>query len=85
MFIRPRDMDPKETFRRLEKEKAAIETDAGFPLEWQELPDAKGSRIVSYLTSVRLDDEKEWPKQFEWLAARLEGLDRALRKRVRAL
>lgn len=85
MFIRPRDMDPKEAFRRLEKEKTAIESDAGFPLEWQELPDAKGSRIVSYLTGVRLDDEKDWPKQFEWLAARLEGLDRALRKRVRAL
>lgn len=85
MFIRPRDMDPKEAFRRLEKEKTAIETDTGFPLEWQELPDAKGSRIVSYLTGVRLDDETDWPRQFEWLSARLEGLDRGLRKRVRAL
>lgn len=85
MFIRPRDMDPKEVFRRLEKDKQAIETDAAFPLEWQELPDAKGSRIVSYLTGVQLDDQKDWPRQFEWLANRLEGLDRALRKRVRAL
>ena len=85
MFIRPPDMDPKETFRRLEKDKPAIEADAGFSLEWQELPEAKGSRIVIYLSGVPLESEKDWPRQFEWLATRLEGLERALRKRVRAL
>lgn len=85
LFVRPSDMDPKDAFRRLHAEQAVIEADAGFALDWQELPDAKGSRIAVYLTDVPLENEADWPRQFDWLAGRLEGLDRALRRRVKAL
>lgn len=85
MFIRPSDMDPKGAFRRLETDKVAVEAAAGFALDWQELPEAKGSRIAVYLTDVPLEKEDDWPRQFEWLAGRLEGLDRSLRGRVKAL
>lgn len=85
MFIRTSDIDAKEAFHRLEQDKATIEADAGFHLDWQELPDAKGSRMAIYLTEVPLEKDGDWPRQFEWLASRLEGLDRALRGRVKAL
>ena len=85
LFIRPSDMDPKDAFRRLERERAAIEADTGFALEWDELPEKKGSRIAIYLTEVELKKQDDWPRQFEWLAGKLERLERALRKRVRAL
>lgn len=83
--IRPSELDPKDAFRRLEKEKAAIEAETGFALEWEEKPEAKGSQIAIYLTEVDLKKQEDWPRQFEWLAGRLEGMERALRKRVSAL
>lgn len=85
LFIRPSDMDPKEAFNRLLTDKNAIETAAGFKLDWQELPDAKGSRVAIYLSEVPLETEVDWQRQFSWLADHLEGLDRALRNRVRVL
>jgi hypothetical protein len=85
LWMSPRDIDPKEAFRRLEQQKADIHRDAGFEFEWQELPDAKGSRIASYLSNTPVENENDWPRQFIWLADHLEALDRALRKRVKLL
>lgn len=85
MFISPKDMDPKLAFHRLKEDMDAIHTEAGCILEWQELPDAKGSRIVVYRNDTSVSDESKWPAQFEWLALRLEGLHKALRQRVRDL
>lgn len=85
LWMSPRDMDPKDAFHRLEQQKADVHLDAGMDFEWQELPDAKGSRIVSYLSNVPVENENDWPRQFAWLADHLEALDRSLRKRVKAL
>jgi hypothetical protein len=83
--MRPGDIDPKEAFRRLESQKADIEREVGLQLEWQELKDAKGSRIAVYRQDVQLDQDNDWPNQFAWLAERLEGIDRAFRSRIRTL
>jgi hypothetical protein len=85
LYMRPGDIDPKEAFRRLESQKADIEREVGLQLEWQELKDAKGSRIAVYRQDVQLDQDNDWPNQFAWLAERLEGIDRAFRSRIRTL
>jgi hypothetical protein len=75
----------KTFFGLLKNQKAEIESELGYPLEWEELPDARDCRIACYLNEVDLADKAEWPKQHEWLAKRLNELHRAFSPRVRAL
>ena len=85
VYIQPKSMDPKEAFRRLLNDRDSVEREAGFTMEWQELPEAKGSRVALYRTGVAFDNEADWAAQFEWLASHLEGLHRALAARIKAL
>lgn len=85
VYILPDAMDAKEAFRRLQEDKGAIEAETRFPLDWQELPEAKGSRIAVYRTDVDVGNENDWPGQFEWLANSLEAIHKALSRRIKAI
>jgi hypothetical protein len=52
-------------------QKAEIEQELGYPLEWEELPEARDCRIACYLSDVDPADKAAWPRQHEWLAKRL--------------
>ena len=54
-------------------------------MEWEELPDNLYSRIVAYLNDVDPKDQKDWPRQHEWLATRLNDLHRVFADRIREL
>ena len=75
----------KALFRLLYEEKETIEQELGYPLQWEELPSRRDSRIATYLDNVDPGDQSDWPHQHEWLATRLNDLHRTFAGRVRAL
>ena len=85
VYMQPRDIDPKEAFAILSREREEIEKELSFSLEWQELPDAKGSRVVIFKHDIDVADEASWPSQFEWLAHKLEKLHDVLGPRIKKL
>ena len=72
-------------FYLLQEQQAAIEKAFGEPLEWDELPGNKRSRIS--LTKVDTDplDENDWLHQYEWFTTQLEVFDEVFRERIRGL
>jgi hypothetical protein len=66
----------------LKKQKDAIENELGYAVEWEELPSRRDCRISTYLNDVDPEDEKDWPRQHEWLAKRLNDLHRVFSRRV---
>lgn len=58
--------DDKEFFQKLYSKKDEIEEELGFNLEWNELPDKKASRIITY-KNVDFDNKADWKNQFDWL------------------
>jgi hypothetical protein len=77
--------EAKSYFHLLHKDRGEIETVIGYALDWQELPDKKGSRVAIYLEDVEPTDETKWPEQHAWLRDKLEMLDSQFRNRIRAL
>jgi hypothetical protein len=75
----------KANFHALRTQRDAIERELGYPLEWEELPAQQDSRVSVYLDDVDPEDQADWPRQQEWLAARLNDLHRVFAPRVSAL
>jgi hypothetical protein len=75
----------KTAFRILESQKDAIERELGYALHWEELPDAQDSRIACYLNDTDPEDETDWPRQHEWLTARLNELHGVFAPRISVL
>jgi hypothetical protein len=76
---------PKAFFHLLHEQKGAIEQELGYPLEWEDLPNRRDCRISAYLNDVDPEDEKDWRRQHEWLATRLNDMHRVFANRVRTL
>ena len=72
-------------FHLLHERKDAIEQDLGYQLEWEERSGQLHSRIVTYLNDADPEDEQDWPRQHQWLAARLNDLHRVFADRIREL
>ena len=75
----------KAFFHLLHEQKADVEVELGYPLEWEELPDGRDSRIASYLDQTNAEDRDDWPRQHEWLAKALNDLHRVFAGRVKEL
>ncbi len=75
----------KESFTKLHEQLIQIEGEFGEALEWQELPEKQGSRIVKYKTGVEIQQGSDWPNQFQWLSDALVRLDKVFRGRIKAL
>jgi hypothetical protein len=77
--------EAKKHFANLWAQKAAIENELGFPLDWQELPDAQSCRIAGRFPDASIEDESRWDEYLDWLTQRLVTMDRVLRPIVKAL
>lgn len=66
-------------------QREAIEQDLGYPLEWEELPTRRDSRVSVYLSDLDPEDEADWPRQHQWLVQRLNDFHRAFAQRVKVL
>ncbi|MBA6153950.1 DUF4268 domain-containing protein [Gelidibacter maritimus] len=75
----------KKYFRTLYNQRDAIETLFGNPLEWEELPDNKMSRIKYELTDVNLFDKSDWEKMNEFLIKHLPKFELALQPAIQKL
>lgn len=70
---------------QLQEQADAIHQDLGYSLEWEELPDRRDARVAIYLQDLDPEDERDWPRQHDWLADKLNDMHRAFSGRVRAL
>ena len=78
--------DPmKAGIRQLAADKAAIEAEFGEPLEWQELPTKKASRIAIFRDGFDPADLATFPAQHAWMLSRMETFRRVFGARVKAL
>lgn len=78
--------DPlKAGIRQLAHDKQAIEAEFGEPLEWQELPGKKASRIVVYRENVDPADAASFPDLHEWMLKRMDAFRRVFGPRLKNL
>lgn len=75
----------KQHFANLEPRKVEIEAALGFDLDWQELPDARGSRIAAWLKDVNPTDEARQSEYLQWCVDTVSKMDEVLRPIVKAL
>jgi hypothetical protein len=73
----------KTFFRRLKQQENEIESELGYRLDWQELPEGQDCRIAVH-TYADPTDEADWPRQHEWLAKRIKKMYRVFAPRVGA-
>lgn len=75
----------KEIFKQLITEKNNIETIFGNPLEWEELPENKMSRIKYELRGVNLFDKADWNKMSQFLIKYIPKFESALQKSIKKI
>jgi len=77
--------EAKRHFANLSNLKKEITEKLGFELDWQELPDSKACRIVSYYENASIEDEKRWGEYIDWIVKRLVKMDAVLRPILKSL
>ncbi len=77
--------DAKELFSILEKRRTNVEADLGFELDWQELPDARACRIVTYRENSPIEDETRWPEYIDWIISKVVAMNKVFRPLVEDL
>jgi len=60
--------EAKSFFGQLRQQKDHIEKELGVPLDWQELPERKSSRIIIYKKNTDPTNEADWASQHAWMA-----------------
>lgn len=75
----------KAAFKALEAQKAAIESDFGAQLDWQELPEGEGCRIRYVVDGGYKSPQEQWPTIHANLADAMVRLEKAMRQRVAQL
>ncbi len=78
-------LNAKAQFADLFNQKNMIEQEAGVAFEWEELPDAKESRIRITQFNTDITDKHNWQNMAKWHKDHLEIIDKVFRDRVRKL
>ncbi|HYH85432.1 MAG TPA: DUF4268 domain-containing protein [Pyrinomonadaceae bacterium] len=77
--------DARLHFHLLRHETEQIEREIGAPLEWQEKPTQKHSRVIIRNNSnIDPTNKQDWPRQHEWLLDMLEAFHKAFVPRIKA-
>ena len=78
--------DPmKLGIRQLKADQSNIEAEFGGPLDWQELPGKKASRIVVYREGVDVSDLSNYEDAHAWMLEKMNAFRRVFGPRVRDL
>ena len=75
----------KAFFGLLERQKAAVQQELDYALDWEKLPDGRDSRIAISLDQADPEDEADWGRQHDWLARHQNDMHRVFSQRVRVL
>ena len=78
-------LQAKTHFSLLHTQKVEIEQQLGFPLDWQELPNATTSRIVYYRYDASIEDKARWPDYMQWFAEHMTKMYRVFHPIVKEL
>lgn len=62
----------KVWYDEVTSKREAIEAAFGEPLDWQRMEGKKQSRVALHRPNSDIDDEKDWPNQYQWLIDKLE-------------
>jgi hypothetical protein len=73
----------KGLFNELIQKQEEIENEFGFPLEWQELPSAKSSRIEYKREDIDIKEENNVEEAYRWLWEYSEKLYNAVKKHIK--
>ena len=79
-----RGLSAKRFFALLFARRNEIESELGYALDWQELPEGQDCRVALSMDADPAD-EADWPRQHEWLAGRLSEMYKVFSPRVRDL
>lgn len=77
--------DSKKMFQALLVQKAAIEQQLGFELDWQELPDAHACRIATWRLDSPIEDEAQWDAYLAWFVQRITKMNAVFRPVIQSL
>ncbi|MGD9662256.1 MAG: DUF4268 domain-containing protein [Porticoccaceae bacterium] len=77
--------DSKAFYHLLHEQKSEIENELGYPLDWEELPEGRDTRISIALNASDPENQADWPRQHDWLTARLNELYGVFANRIKAL
>jgi hypothetical protein len=76
----------KRAFQELKRQRGEIEAGLGSPLEWEELPQARMSRIALYMPGAeRRENRDRWNDQHRWILTNAPKLANAVRPFVATL
>ena len=75
----------KQYFEALRSQSEQIQSELGYPLEWEDMPEGTDCRIAVYLDDADPENSDDWDRQHRWLAERLNDLHRVFSARVKAL
>jgi hypothetical protein len=65
-------------FQALKANQSKMEQVYGQPLDWQELPGRKATRVADYLPDADVNAEENWNQYLDWLLDRQTRLRKAL-------
>ncbi len=77
-----RGVNAKRAFSALKEQIHDIESELGYELDWQELPDKQDARII-YYTDGNILNRNSWNQHFSWFKEHSESFHRVFSKRIR--
>lgn len=72
----------KAMLAQLQTDRAAIESELGYAVDWEELPARRDCRVSLVLSDTDPSNEQEWPQQHQWLAKHINDFHRVFAPRV---
>lgn len=75
--------DNKELYNSLKSNRVEIEKSFGFPLDWQDLPAAKASRIAFERDNIDIKQKSNIGEAYKWLLEHSEKLYEAVKKYIK--
>ena len=75
----------KQYFEALRSQSEQIQSELGYPLEWEDMPEGTDCRVAIYLDDADPENSDDWDRQHRWLADKLNDLHRVFSARVKAL
>lgn len=75
-------LDAKKYYSRLFEEKDSIENEAGFLLDWQEMPQKMASRILLKHENTSIECQEDWKNQHVRLCESMQLFQKVLLPRI---
>ncbi len=72
-------------FKAMQLQQDEIDAEAHFKLNWEELPNRKGAKIIVRKVGVDPTDKDSWAEQHEWLVEKLNHLYELFHLRIKHL